>query len=43
MSLSIGVMLSVLRSTRPEDLSANARHAEDLGLAQAYISLPGGV
>jgi alkanesulfonate monooxygenase SsuD/methylene tetrahydromethanopterin reductase-like flavin-dependent oxidoreductase (luciferase family) len=37
MSLSIGVMLSVLRTTRPEDLRANARHAEDVGLDGVFV------
>ena len=37
MGLSIGVMLSVLRSTRPEDLRSNARHAEDLGLDALFV------
>jgi alkanesulfonate monooxygenase SsuD/methylene tetrahydromethanopterin reductase-like flavin-dependent oxidoreductase (luciferase family) len=37
MSLSIGVMLSVLRATRPEDLRSNARHAEDVGLDALFV------
>ena len=35
--VSIGVMLSVLRSTRPEELRANARHAEGLGIDAVFV------
>lgn len=35
--LQMSVMLGALRSTRPEDVRSNARHAEDLGIDAVFV------